>query len=131
MLTIPPPTLRDVSNFTPFREFRCQKMGKGRIFFDCVVLKGSFDLTPGVLPFSEKPAPIDMSDSYADRHDASRSSIARAGDLHAPKPGTDVIVTGSVRPPGGRPATRWSCEVLVHDGKLPLLDHRLGTCQRV
>jgi hypothetical protein len=125
MLTIPPPTLKYLSNFTPFRHFRCQKMGKGRVFFDCVVLKGSFQLRAGVLPLSAQPAPIQLSDSYADGHDASRSSVLRAGDLHAPKPGTDVIVTGTARPPGGRPARRWSCEVLVHHGNTPLLGHRL------
>lgn len=41
------------------------------------------------------------------REQPMRSSLLRPGDLIPYKPTTDVLVVGTARPPGGRPAAQW------------------------
>lgn len=55
---IPDPRLERLRNLTPFVAQRCDKMGVGRRFFDTVVLKGTFDLGPGVLRRAAVQAPV-------------------------------------------------------------------------
>jgi hypothetical protein len=113
MIRIPAPTLQLFDDRTPYASAQCQKMGKGRVFHDVVVLKGTFDLAPGKLRRSERQADVVLSDRYHDEEDASRSSLAWPGDLVVGKPATDVIVTGTARAPGQRAARQWECTVRV------------------
>jgi hypothetical protein len=122
---IPQPVLQTTFNNTPFRHFQAQKMGPGRVFFDCVVVKGTFRLESGIAPLGREQSPVTLADRYHPGRDAARSSIAEAGDLHLGKPGADVLVTGAAEAPHGKACTRWSCGVTVQEGPRPLLDHRL------
>ncbi|MEZ4296731.1 MAG: DUF2169 domain-containing protein [Polyangiaceae bacterium] len=112
-----------VKNLTRFPHFHCQKMGAGRRFFDTLVLKGTFDLRPGLLCPSEEQAPIVLADRYHEPGNASRSSLSHAGEVVLRKPTTDILVTGSARSPGGRARTEWECSVSVERRSAVLLRH--------
>jgi len=122
--TVPKPRLELVKNLTPFAHFQCQKMGPGRRFFDTLVVKGSFRLAADVVPVAEEQAPIVFADRYFGP-DAARSSVTLAGDVLLAKPGTDVLVTGAARAPGGKHATEWDCAVVVRGKTGTLLRHAL------
>lgn len=122
MIQIPEPQLKVVVNRTPFPHFECQKMGKGRVYYDTVAIKGTFDLRAGSLPLSDEQAEVVLCDEYHDEEDAARSSIARPGDLVVGKPSTDVVVTGRARSPGRVPLPRWECNVSVLRSGTTLLD---------
>jgi hypothetical protein len=112
---IPVPRLQRVDNRTPFLHFQCDKMGVGRRFYDTVVVKGTFDLAPGPLKIAARQAPIALADDYWDLAAPERSSVKHAGEAVLCKPSTDVLVTGTVRAPGGRPASAWDVAVVVAD----------------
>lgn len=114
----PDPCLREVVNDTPFELFQCDKMGVGRRYFDTVVLKGTFALTPERLPLAEVQLPIALADELWDEGDAERSSIKVAGEVVLTKPTTDVIVTGHARAPGPDPLSEWPAlvEIRGRDG---------------
>ncbi len=120
---IPEPRLVKVENLTPFAHFHCQKMGAGRLFFDVLVVKGTFDLAPGALSISGEQAPIVLADQVWNTDGASRSSLCRAGEVHLAKPGTDVLVTGTARSPLGRAAAGWDCAVVVRGPRGTSLRH--------
>lgn len=114
---IPPTRLMSVQNLTPFNHFSCHKMAPRRRYSDVVVVKGTFELTPGSLEMVSPAAePIVPADSYWDPSLGVRASVKKAGDLVLYKPGTDVLVTGSARAPRGRPAPMWEVGVAVRDG---------------
>jgi len=122
---LPDPILRRVDNFSPFPHFKFQKMGKGRIYYDCIALKATYDLSAGTLAPSTEQAPIVLSDEY---HDESPelSSLSRVGELHLPKAGTDVVLTGDAEAPGGVPTARWTCEVIVRRSATVVLRHTVS-----
>ncbi len=120
---IPEPRLRAIQNATPFEVLQCDKMGVGRKFYDTVVVKGAFDLAPGVLKLAPSPSPIVLADEYWDAGAPERSSVKRAGDALLGKPGTDVIITGTVRSPAGRPLPVWDVAVVVKDGRRSVIEH--------
>lgn len=117
---IPPRSLERLHNLTPFRVFDCQKMGPGRVFLECVVVKASFTLSAGTLGLASSPANLHLSDGYHDVNEPSLSSLRHAGDLHIAKRGADVLVTGRASAPHGRPAARWPCSVSVLEGSRTL-----------
>lgn len=122
--SIPEPRLEVVENLTPFSLFQCDKMAVGRVFHDTVVVKGTFTLAPGKL----RPAPVQarvvLADDYWDRSAAERSSVKSAGEVVLLKPGTDVLVTGTVRAPGGRALREWDVAVVAKDPEGTVLEHR-------
>ncbi|APR80432.1 putative exported protein [Minicystis rosea] len=118
---IPAPRLQLVRNLTPFALFQCDKMGVGRRFHDTVVLKGSFALAQGVLKIASDQAPIELADDYWDLAAPERSSVKRAGDVVLTKPGTDVIITGSVR--ARRPLRAWDVAVRVEGRAGVVIDY--------
>lgn len=122
--SIPEPCLDVVENLTPFAVFQCDKMGVGRVFHDTVVVKGTFALAPGKLRVARLQAPIVLADDYWDRSAAERSSVKSAGEVVLVKPGTDVLVTGTVRSPGGRAVREWDVAVVVKDPDSTVLEHR-------
>lgn len=125
MFFIPERNLKVADNYTRFALFQGQKMGKGRVYFDVVVVRMTFDLEPTRITLAEHQSPVVLSDRYHDTNDASRSSLVCPGDLILGKPSTDVIVTGTARTRDGRPRARWMCSVAVLRGGTPLLDSRL------
>jgi len=67
---------------------------------DSVVLiaKATFSVLPGSEPeLATEQAEVEVADVYVD--EPGRSSIATASDLCIAKPGTDLVLTGSARPP--------------------------------
>lgn len=115
------PRLQRCRNLTPYRTFQCDKMGPRRLFYDVVVVKGTFALREGELALAPTQAPIDFADTYHDPARPTRSSVARAGDLVVTKPGTDVIVTGTARTEGGALRREWDASVVVRrEGEVKL-----------
>lgn len=105
--------------------FQCDKMGPGRKFHDTVVVKGTFVLAPGRLEIADDQDPVAPSDQYWDPENAERSSLRRAGEAVLAKAGTDVVVTGTARPPGCRPALRWQACLVVRGERGTVLSHTL------
>jgi hypothetical protein len=124
-IPIGPPRLEIVKNLTPFPHFQIQKMAPGRRFFDTVVVKGTFTLGHDGLALAGRQAPIVCADRYRDRANAARSSLEHAGEVVLAKPGTDVIVTGTARSPGGKALTEWDCSVVVRGRTGTVLRHSL------
>ena len=122
---LPDPVLRNVANFTPFAHFQYQKMGKGRVYYDCLVVKATFDLAKGPLALSSEQAGIVFADQYHDDN-ADQSSLVRVGDLHLPKPGSDVVLTGHAEAPEAVPLDQWRCEVVVRRGSKRVLRHAVN-----
>jgi hypothetical protein len=70
----------------------------------------AFD-TAGRLSRLERQPPLALDEVWLDR--PMRSSLVHAGDHQPFKPGTDVLVVGSARAPGGRPAESWDAEIVM------------------
>jgi hypothetical protein len=121
---IPEPRLQTVRHGTPFRVFHCDKMGPGRRFFDTVVLKGTFVLSPGVLTLAEEQADLALADEAWDLDAPERSSLKHAGEVVLTKPGTDVLVTGTARPAGSERLPTWDVEVAVRRAGQAVLGYR-------
>ncbi|TDR39313.1 hypothetical protein DFR29_1162 [Tahibacter aquaticus] len=118
---IPASRLQQVRNTTPFPHLRFDKMGKGRRFHDVVVVCASFVLDSGRL----KPAAVHRGPVIADRlwhpDAAAVSSLQCATDVLLIKPGSDVYVTGTVRPLDARPCREWHGLLRVERDGLPLI----------
>jgi hypothetical protein len=121
---IPEPRLQTVSNDTPFVLFQCDKMGVGRKFYDTVVLKGTFTLSPGKLELAEEQLAIALGDELWDPDDAEVSSLKHAGEVVLGKPSTDLIVTGTARPAGREPLPEWDASIEVRGGGETKLAYR-------
>ena len=109
----PDPRLTHVTNETPFELFACDKMGVGRRFYDTVVLKGTFALTPDRIQIASEQRPIVLADELWDPRDSEHSSIKHAGEVLLTKPTTDVILSGHASAPGAAPLTDWWASVEV------------------
>ncbi|MBL9027577.1 MAG: DUF2169 domain-containing protein [Myxococcales bacterium] len=112
---LPDPTLQMMRDHTPLSHFVCQKMGPGRVFHDVVVWRGTFTLEPKPVIASEQ-RPVVLADELHEGTVPEASSLREVGDLHLPKPGADIIVTGTARPFRERPERRWRCAVEVARG---------------
>src|SRR5437867_301408 len=79
-----------------------------------VVVKASFDITPGKVSLAEEQDGIVLADDY--HGEPGQSSIRHAGDGVLFKPSTDVVLIGSAHAPSGRPCTR--LDVVLKVGKV-------------
>jgi hypothetical protein len=122
-IQVPDPRLDYVENNTPLQFLQCDKMGVGRRFFDVVVVKGSYSITDGQLTLASQQAPIALADNYWDVADPERSSLKQAGDVVLGKPLTDVLVTGTARPPGGQALSHWQASAAVRRNGAALLSY--------
>jgi hypothetical protein len=113
---IPLPRLQAVNNDTPFQVFDCDKMGVGRRYYDTVVVKGTFALSPGKLELAEEQEEIRLGDELWDPDNPERSSVKHEGDVVLTKPSTDIIVTGTAHAPGGEPLPDWDAAIEVRGG---------------
>lgn len=110
---IPAPRLQQVRNATPYPYFQFDKMGKGRRFYDVVVLCASYVLAPGRLePAFNHRGPV-LADEPWDPEAAELSSLQQATDVLLIKPGTDVYVTGAARALNWTPRRDWNVELQV------------------
>ena len=121
--SVPEPRLRAVENLTRFAAFQCDKMGPGRRFHDTVVIKGTFTGLSGKLRVADQQAPVVLADHPWDPAAPERSSVKLSGDVVLSKPSTDILITGAVRPPGGRPRAAWDVTVVVQGSAGPVLSH--------
>ncbi|MCE0826400.1 DUF2169 domain-containing protein [Buttiauxella sp. A2-C2_NF] len=96
MSVLPEPKLRILDNQTGLTTFQYDKMAPGKVFHDVVVVKASFNLLPGGLCPIPQPAVLFLADKYRQPDNPMGSSLLQAGDLVLGKPGTDILVTGSV-----------------------------------
>lgn len=123
---VPDPILTEVDNQTPFQHLSFDKMGPGRLFYDVVVVRGSFDLCPNRVSLArEQTLPV-LADAWWDEQNAELSSLKEVGDVLLYKPGTDVFVTGTARTAPQQPATDWRAGVMVMRGEAILLSHILA-----
>lgn len=121
--SIPAPRLQAVRNETPFPHLQFDKMGKGRVFHDVVIVCASFSLAPGRL----HPSPRHRGPIYADQAwDAERpelSSLKAATDVLLIKTGADVYVTGTAHSFEAQPNSQWDAWLrLGQAGQKPLID---------
>jgi hypothetical protein len=81
---------------------------------DCayVTVKGTFTLGRRPAP-AEKQEPVLLKDEYWD--DPATSGLRWAGEVHLTKPGTDVVLNGHARAPGGKAVTRLDVTLRVGD----------------
>jgi len=106
-----------VTNITPFQGQSIEHRFYNGHPYDCLFVKGTFKLThDGLLkPLIDQPAFV-INDIY--EGDEDRSALAYPSDLIPFKRGTDLIVTGSAKPVGGKPALRWLASIAVYrDGQ--------------
>jgi hypothetical protein len=120
---IPDPQLKSVHNDTPFAHMFFDKMGKGRLFYDVVVCKATFEIAQGKLKPVPRHPPIELADRYWDEDRAETSSLRIAGDVLLHKPGTDVTVTGFAKPHDLKPRKEWNAGIRVTRGEEKLLEH--------
>jgi hypothetical protein len=130
-MALPPPEiqLRDVQNETPLEHLVFDKMGRGREYFDVLLLKGTFKLAHRASAgFADERQPIVLGDELYDPDNSERSAIRQAGEVVLTKPTTDVMVTGHARAPGGEPATDWQTmvEVIGHELEVSCGAHVFG-----
>jgi len=75
-----------------------------------LVVTATFELEPR-LGLAEEQLPIILGDEYFES--PADSSLRYAGELHLGKPGTDVVVQGFARAPGGKPVRELQVGVRV------------------
>lgn len=121
---LPDPRLREVDNRTPFTAFQCDKMGPGRRFYDTLVIKGTFTGFPDGLRLADQQGPVVLADTPWDQAAPERSSVKLAGDAVLIKPSTDILITGKVQAPGGRPSTGWEVTVAVQGAEGRILEYQ-------
>jgi hypothetical protein len=101
-----------------------QKLHGGKLF-DVVVCKATFRITQNgdTLPLIDQPGIVvdDVSEG-----EVGVTSLAYPSDLYPYKPGTDVLVVGAARAPGGRSSEAWLASIHVGpiDKQIKLLGPR-------
>lgn len=76
-----------------------------------LVVRATMTLADGPARLSQRQRPLVLGDTHAG--DPAASSTLDESDLAPYKPGTDVLVRGTARPPGGGSARAWEAEVSV------------------
>lgn len=120
---IPERSLSVVQNMTLFDHLACMKMAPRRRFCDTVVIKATYDLGSGELTPARLQAPVALADVFWDPDAPERSSLQHAGEVVVLKTRTDVIVTGSARPPAGKPLSSWYAAVRVEGRRGRAIDY--------
>ena len=121
---IPEPRLHTMRNVTPFSAFQCDKMAPGRKFYDIMVVKGTFTLAPGKLELAKEQREVALADDHWELDAPVRASLKQPGDALLLKPSTDVIITGTARPPGKEPRCAWDAAIVVRGRGETVLEYR-------
>jgi hypothetical protein len=101
-----------VVHFSPFAASLDPIVDKDGAEARLAVVKATFDMTPdGSLRVADKQQPVRLNDEYVGEQ--GRSSVRYESDGAFYKPGTDVVVVGSVFSPGGRPAPRVNASIEI------------------
>lgn len=122
---IPAPRLQQVRNATPFPHLQFDKMGKGRRFYDVVIVCASFVLAAGRLQPALGHRGAILADELWDPRHAELSSLRAATDVLLAKPATDVYLTGTARTFDERPCKAWNVALTVKREGEPLLHKAL------
>ncbi len=101
-----------VTNVTPFQALAITQAFYNGVLHDCLFVKATFRLTQEgrLLPLLKQP-PFAINDIYEGKDDV--TALAQASEIIAYKPGTDVVVTGHAKPPGGIPVEQWLAHIDV------------------
>ncbi|MEH7840792.1 DUF2169 domain-containing protein [Rhizobium laguerreae] len=106
----------EVTNFTPYPNFRYYSNDSYNRQFGVIVVKATFELaSSGRLVVAEEQAPLVFTDLC--HGPVNVTSLWHPSDMVPYKPATDVIVNAVARAPGGRPKSSWECSVKVEDEK--------------
>lgn len=115
----------DIRNYTPFVPFAFEKQGKGRVAYEVVIIKGTFDLVPGQVKISADQQLPMLADQYYDEPET--SSLVMEGDLVPVKPATDIYVTGHAHRPSEAPGYEWLAQIAVAQTQVrDSLQHKTG-----
>jgi hypothetical protein len=107
-----------LDNQTPFQAAIAVLPDRAGIDTLYVVVKATVTLQP-VLSLADAQVPVTMADEYYG--DPATSSLRSGSELHLVKPGTDVLLIGSARAPGGRPVPRMQVSMSVAERRKTLL----------
>jgi hypothetical protein len=77
-----------------------------------VLVKATVNLSPRI-SLAKEQLPVTLADAY--HGEPGRSSLREVSEMHIGKPGTDVIITGCARPPGGHPVREMLVTARVAD----------------
>ncbi len=122
---LPSPQLQQLDNLTRLPHFQFMDMGLGRVFYDVVVVKASFDLKDGTAVLSRNQAGPSLADVYWNQDNPEFSSLKQAGDTVLYKPFADIFVTGKVSTFQNKPQTSWHGLLRVRRGKAQLINKTL------
>lgn len=110
-----------INSVLPFPYLLYEKSGWRGIPLDVLVVRGTFDIGHDGRPMrvSSDQTPIRLGDEHAGLagEDPLSAVLAHEGDLAVGKLATDVIVTGTLHSPQGKPAADWISAVRVGDLK--------------
>lgn len=105
-----------IENHTGLPHLMYEKTTPAGVPMDILVIRGTFDFAPGrAMPLSEEQSEIVLGDRFDGplaTHPL-QAVIAEEGDLLLGKPGTDVLLQGSVHSFEGQWQTSWPVEVHV------------------
>lgn len=108
-----------INSVLPFPYLLYEKSGWRGIPLDVLVVRGTFDIGHDGRPMrvSRDQTPIRLGDEYAGPagEDPLAAVLAHEGDLVVGKLATDVIVTGNLHSPQGKPAADWISALRVGD----------------
>jgi hypothetical protein len=99
----------EATNMTPGQVFAFEKEGILGQVFSVIVLKSSFDLTPGLLRLSDDPLGIVLADAYFGAPET--TSLRVEGDLVIQRPGTDLWITGEAVAPSETREREWLASI--------------------
>ena len=106
-----------INSVLPFPYLLYEKSGWRGIPLDVLVVRGTFDIGHDGRPMREssEQTPIRLGDEYQGPagEDPLDAVLAQEGDLVVGKLATDVVVTGHLHSPQGKPATDWIAAVRV------------------
>jgi hypothetical protein len=108
-----------INSVLPFPYLLFEKSGWRGIPLDVLVVRGTFDIGHDGRPMrvSSEQTPIRLGDEHQGPagDDPLAAVLAHEGDLVVGKLSTDVVVTGNLHSPQGRPAADWISAVRVGD----------------
>lgn len=114
----------EVTNFTPYPNFRYYSNDSRNRQFGVVVVKATFELSPtGKLVVAEEQAPLVFTDLCHGAVNA--TSLWHPSDMVPFKPATDLIVNAVARVPEGDARRSWNCGIRIDSGEGVRLDKSL------
>jgi hypothetical protein len=107
-----------LQNETPFKTALAVLPDRNGIDTLFVVVKATVSLLPR-LSLAKEQVPVTIADEY--HGDPAVTSLRAASEFHIGKTGTDVMLAGSARPPGGRPVNQMQVTMSVAERRKTIL----------